>query len=47
MNFLFFEDWICLKETKNDSNRCVLLNQSILNGPEEGAVRGREVVGEA
>jgi len=34
-----FDDW------NNSQNRYLLLNLSILNGPKEGAVRGREVEG--
>jgi len=35
-----------LRETKNVWNPCVLLDLSILNGPEKRAFRGREVGGE-
>jgi len=45
MGFLPFDDWISLRETKNDKNRCVLLNLSILKEPEEAAVHSQEVGG--
>jgi len=37
--------WIWSRETKKGLNRCLLLTSSILNGPEDGVVRGREVGG--
>jgi len=45
IGFLFFDDWIWLRDTKNDWNWRVFLTLSILNGPEEAAVNSREVGG--
>jgi len=44
--FLCLDNCIRLRKTKNGQNRCLLLDLSILNGPIETAVHGREGGGE-
>jgi len=40
IGFLLFDDWITFRVTENDWNRCLFVNLSILNGPEEGQSLG-------